>query len=145
MLIKPFTGDPWQRLLLPTLLVTLYSLGSLTRVFRRELQLAQNEPYYRTALAKGYSKNIAITIHAGRPAMFGLLAAITPECAWVIGGTSVVEVVFAVPGISQFLVESITQRDYFVLQAYIMVIGIWMLCIHTLAGVLRKILDPRVK
>jgi peptide/nickel transport system permease protein len=143
-LMKPFTGAPWQRLLLPTLLVTLYSVGSLTRVFRRELQQAQNEPYFRTALAKGLTRNRAIITHAGRPALFGLLAAITPECAWIVGGTSVVEVVFAVPGVSHFLVESIAQRDYLVLQAYIMVIGIWMLIVHTLASYVRKLLDPRV-
>jgi len=66
------------------------------------------------------------------------------ELAWAIGGTAVVEVVFAVDGISRFLVESIAVRDYFVLQAYIVVTAVWMLGVHLLASLLRHRLDPRL-
>ena len=55
----------------------------------------------------------------------GLSAALTAEAGWVVGGTAVVEVVFGLPGLGTFLVDSIAMRDYFVLQAYIVVAAAW--------------------
>ena len=100
---------------------------------------------FQTALAKGLSRSQALWRHAHRRALFGLVASLTPEFGWVIGGTAVTEVVFGLPGISQFLVESIGVRDYLVLQAYIFVIALWMLVVSALAGVAGRVLDPRVR
>ena len=83
--------------------------------------------------------------HAGRYAAYSLLATLTPAFAWAVGGTAVVEVVFAAPGISQFLVESIAVRDYFVLQAYIITMAVWMLALHLIVAMLQAALDPRVR
>ncbi len=142
--LQAFTGPLSERLVLPILIVALYSLGSLTRVYRAELLAAVETPMYRTARAKGLSRPAAIWRHCHRRGLFGLLAALTPEFGWVIGGTAVTEVVFGLPGISQFLVESIGARDYFVLQAYIVVIAVWMLAVFTAADLLGRVLDPRV-
>lgn len=144
-LIRPFFGGAAEQLLLPTLLVGFYSIGSLGRVFRNELLAITTQPFFRTALAKGLSPEAALRRHALRHALFGYVAALTPECAWVVGGTAIVEIVFSVPGISLFLVESIAARDYFVLQAYVMVVAVWMVLIHGLSLILRALLDPRTR
>ncbi|MGQ0662962.1 MAG: ABC transporter permease [Pseudomonadota bacterium] len=144
-LIRPFSGGFLEQIVLPTLIVALYSTGSLVRVFRSELRAVQTRPFFRTALAKGLSPRQALRRHGSRHALFGLLGALTPECGWAIGGTAVTEVVFAVPGISDFLVQSIAARDYFVLQGYIVAISVWMLAVGLVAGLVRRRLDPRIQ
>ena len=142
--LQAFTGPLGERLVLPILIIGLYSLGSLTRVYRTELLAAAEAPMFRTARAKGLSRASALWRHCHRRSLFGLVAALTPEFGWVIGGTAVTEVVFGLPGISQFLVESIGARDYFVLQAYIFVIAVWMLVVFAAAGLAGRLLDPRI-
>lgn len=144
-LVKPFTGDGPGRLLLPVLIVALYSLGSLARIYRTELIAAAGEPYFMTARAKGLGETRALWTHGHRAALFALVAAITPEFGWVIGGTAVIEVVFALPGISQFLVQSIGARDYFVLQAYVVVIAVWMLVARLAVGAALRLIEPRLR
>lgn len=141
--VRPFLGGDIERLVLPTLLVALYSAGSLARVMRRELLVAAETPWFRTAMAKGLTRRRALRRHALRPALGGLLAALVPECGWAVGGTAVAEVVFAVPGISAYLVESVAVRDYFALQGYVVAVAAWMTAVHLVATVLRRVIDPR--
>lgn len=144
-LIRPFSGDPWTRLGLPILLLSFYSLGSLTRVYRTELLAAAREPYFITARAKGLSETQALWSHGHRAALFAMIAALGPEFGWVVGGTAVTEIVFALPGISQFLVQSIGSRDYFVLQAYVVVIAAWMLLVRVGIDAALRVLEPRLR
>jgi len=65
------------------------------------------------------------------------------EAGWVIGSTATLEVLFGLPGISQFLVQSIAVRDYHVLIAYVMVVAIWMLLINAILKHAMRRLDPR--
>ena len=65
------------------------------------------------------------------------------KLSWVIGGTAVVEFVFAVPGVSFFLVNSIAQRDYNVIQSYMFFIVLWMLMVHLVFLVLIRALGAR--
>lgn len=141
-IVDVFTGPLAERLVLPILLIALYTAGSLTRVYRAELLDAAAQPMFRTARAKGLSRGQALWRHGHRRALFGLAGALTPEFGWVVGGTAVTEVVFGLPGISQFLVESIGARDYFVLQAYVVVIALGMLLVAFAVTALRRGLDP---
>jgi peptide/nickel transport system permease protein len=141
--LRPFLGGDVERLVLPVLLVALYSAGSLARVMRRELLAAAATPWFRTAMAKGLTRGQALRRHALRPALGGLLAALVPECGWAVGGTAVAEVVFAVPGISAYLVESVAARDYFALQGYVVSVAAWMMAVHLAAAALRRAIDPR--
>lgn len=142
-LIDVYTGGPAQRLLLPTLLVALYALAPLTRLVRQALLDAADQPYMRTARAKGLSRGQALRRHGLRPALLTLLAALTPQAAWVVGGTAVVEVAFAIPGLSQLVVESIASRDHPVLRAYLLAVALLMVAVQAAAIVLRRLLDPR--
>ncbi len=141
--LRPFLGGDVERLVLPVLLVALYSAGSLARVMRRELLATAGTPWFRTAMAKGLTRGQALRRHALRPALGGLLAALVPECGWAVGGTAVAEVVFALPGISAYLVESVAARDYFAIQGYVVAVAAWMTVVHLAAAVLRRAIDPR--
>jgi peptide/nickel transport system permease protein len=141
--IRPFTGGPLERVLLPTLLVALYAAGRLSRIVRKEVLAATQAPWFRAARAKGATRARALVVHAGPFALLAALAVLRVESAWVIGGTAVLEVVFGSPGISAWVVESISGRDYAVLQGYILAVVAWMLLVRAVIAALVARLDPR--
>lgn len=143
-LIRPFANDIWS-FLLPVMLIALHSLGILARVYRRDLIGTTGQPHYRTALAKGLSRRKALWHHGHRAALYALLAAVRSEAGWAIGSTAALEILFGLPGISQFLVQSMGARDYFVLQAYVMVIAVWMIVVNGSISFSLKSLDPRAR
>lgn len=141
-LIRPFANDA-SSYLLPILVIAVHSLGILSRVYRRDLLATTSQPYYRTALAKGLSRRQALWRHGHRSALYALLAAVRSEAGWAIGSTATLEILFGLPGISQFLVQSMSARDYFVLQAYVMVIAAWMIVVNGSISIAMNRLDPR--
>lgn len=140
--IRPFARD-WTGLILPIVLIALHSLAVLTRVYRRDLIEVSTQPFFRTALAKGLGRASALWRHGHAHALYALLSAFRAEASWAIGSTAALEVLFGLPGIGQFLVESIAARDYPVLQAYVMVVACWLLLLNAgIAGCLAW-LGPR--
>lgn len=141
-LFRPFSND-LSSYVLPIILISIHSLGVLSRVYRRDLIATTHQPYYRTALAKGLSRRQAHWRHGHRSALYALLAAVRSEAGWAIGSTAALEILFGLPGISQFLVQSMSARDYFVLQAYVMVIAVWMIVVNVSVALAMRRLDPR--
>lgn len=97
-LVSPFSGTAAERLILPIILVALFSLGAIARVTRAAFAEVAAAPYFMTALAKGLSPAQALWRHGRRRAAIILIAALSPELAWAVGGTLVAETVFAIPG-----------------------------------------------
>lgn len=140
--IRPFSGGPGI-LVVSICLIALHSTGVLARVYRRDLLAVAGMPYFRTALGKGLSRRQALWRHGHRSALYAMLSAVRSEAGWAIGTTATLEVLFGLPGISQFLVASIAARDYFVLLAYVMVVAAWMIVMNAAAGLAMHRLDPR--
>jgi peptide/nickel transport system permease protein len=130
---------------LAIVLVAFTSLGTLARIYRRGLIEAERQPFFRTALAKGLTHDTVLWRHGHRHAACALLASLRAEAGWAIGGTATVEVLLGLPGISQFLVQSVAVRDYFVLQAYVMVVAMWMIAINAAISLSFPLLDPRLR
>lgn len=141
-LIRPFSGGP-AIFLIATGLIGLASTGLLARVYRRDLLAQAGQPHFRTALAKGLSRRQALWRHGHRGALYAMLSAVRSEAGWAIGTTATLEVLFGLPGVSQFLVASISARDYFVLLAYVMVVAVWMTAMNAAVEFAMHRLDPR--
>ena len=141
-LIRPFSGGP-AILVMAACLIALHSAGMLARVYRRDLLAQTQEPHYRTALAKGLSRRQALWRHGHRSALYAMLSAVRSEAGWAIGTTATLEVLFGLPGVSQFLVASISARDYFVLLAYVMCVAMWMVAMNAGLSLAMHRLDPR--
>lgn len=141
--LRPLAGPTVERMILPVAIVAITGIGPLASVYRAGMSEVGRSHYFMVALGKGGDPDSTLTRHGRRYAAMGLAAALTAEASWVIGGTAVVEVVFGLPGISQFLVESLAVRDYFVVQAYLMVAVAWMVGVALLAQFARHLLDPR--
>ena len=141
--IRPFATDT-AAIVLPMLLIALHSVAVFSRVYRRDMIQTMQRPYFRTALAKGLTHRQALWRHAHRGAFYALLCAVRSEAGWVIGSTATMEILFNLPGLSQFLVQSIAVRDQMVLQAYVMVIALWLLAMNALVHLALRLLDPRL-
>jgi ABC-type dipeptide/oligopeptide/nickel transport system permease component len=141
--IRPLTGGWLERLFLPMALVALFSAGSLARVTRAAFAEVRAAPWFVTALAKGLSPAAALWRHGRRHVALTQLAVLTPEMAWVIGGTAVAEIVFGTPGLSERVVAAVAGRDYPVLQAYAALTAGLVLGARTCAQLLADRLDPR--
>ena len=141
--IRPFATDA-TAIVLPVMLIASHSAAVFARVYRRDMMETMRQPYFRTALAKGLSRRQALWRHAHRSAFYALLSAVRSEAGWVIGSTATMEILFNLPGLSQFLVQSIAVRDQMVLQAYVMVIALWLLLMNLIVQILQRFLDPRL-
>jgi peptide/nickel transport system permease protein len=141
--IRPLTGGPLERIVLPMLLVALFSTGAVARLARAGFAETVAASWYRTALAKGLSPGHALWRHGRRHAGLTVLAGLVPEVAWAVGGTAVAEIVFGTGGLSERVVAAVAARDYPVLQAYAAMVAALMLATRAMAGLLRARLDPR--
>ncbi|MEZ7200044.1 ABC transporter permease [Agrobacterium sp. O3.4] len=141
--IRPF-GTDITAIVLPVILIACHSAAVFARIYRRDMIETTRQPYFRTALAKGLSHRQALWRHAHRGAFYALLSAVRSEAGWVIGSTATMEILFNLPGISQFLVQSIAVRDQMVLQAYVMVIALWLLFMNLIVQLFQRLLDPRL-
>ncbi len=142
-LIVPFATD-LPNLILPLGLIALYAATTLGRVYRRRLIEVEREPFFVTAIAKGLGRTEALARHGHGHALYAMLSALRAEAGWAISGTATVEVLFGLPGISQFLVQSVAYRDYFVVQAYVVVAAVWMLAMNAAIGFALSRLDARL-
>ncbi|MGQ7843806.1 ABC transporter permease [Granulosicoccus sp. 3-233] len=143
--INAFGGETPERIILPMMLVSLFSLGSVARLTHAGFRDVRQSPWYRTALAKGRSDIGALWHHGREAATVTLIAGLAPELAWIVGGTAVAEIVFGVPGLSERVVQAVVNRDYAVLQAYIALVALWMTVILHASRILQRFLDPRLQ
>ena len=65
-----------------------------------------------------------------RPTLVRLFSEMSRQFSWVIGGAAIVELVFGIPGINSFLVESLREHDYLVAQPYLMLVTLWLLVVN---------------
>ena len=141
--VKFFTGGSTAGVVAATLFLSLYAVGGLARIVRVHFREQMGKPYIRFAVARGFESNYALLRYGSRPVLYGLVSVLIPKFGWILGGSSVMEFIFTIPGISYFLVDSIRLRDYYVIQSYIMVVVIWMFAINCISNRIMKVLDGR--
>ncbi len=142
-LIKIFTGNDVYPLMIGVLLMALYYTGDLSRVVRVHFMDLMNEPYILRLYSYGFSRNKLLLKHGYKPVLYGLNSALISKFATILGGSAVIEFCFAIPGISFFMIESITKRDYYVIQSYLLIIVLWMIFVHFIFELLESVLRRR--
>ena len=134
-----------HHLLLPALALGL-SLGAMvTRMTRSAMLEVIRQDYIRTARAKGLTELLIIAKHALRNAALPILTIIGINFGIQLGGTILVETVFARPGMGSLLISSIYQRDYPQVQALVVVFATSIVLVNVTVDVLYAAFDPRVR
>ncbi|HET6873732.1 MAG TPA: ABC transporter permease [Acidimicrobiales bacterium] len=144
----PFTDNPGENirdLLLPAITLALGSLAVYVRVLRAEMIATLQEDFITMARAKGMSTRFILLRHAFRPSTFSLVTVAGLQIGTLIGGTIIVEVIFALPGLGLLTVQSIYQRDYLVVQACVLIVAVGFVLANFFVDLLYPLLDPRTR
>jgi peptide/nickel transport system permease protein len=144
--ILPSGGaETWQHLVLPAITLALPLVGILTRLIRSGLLDVLREDYIRTARAKGLAAQTVMVRHALLNMLIPVVTVLGLQLGILLGGTVIVESVFAWPGVGRLLVEAIGNRDYPLVQAAILVITTLFVFINLLVDLSYGYLDPRIR
>jgi peptide/nickel transport system permease protein len=131
-------------LFLPALALALAVSSILVRSLRNSIIETTGADYVRTARAKGLGARSVFLAHILRNSSMSTVTILAVNLAFLIGGTTIVETIFAIPGIGQLIVKAIFDRDYPIIQGITLAIGVLVLFINLLTDLSYAVLDPRV-
>jgi ABC-type dipeptide/oligopeptide/nickel transport system permease component len=132
-------------LIMPALTLGLVYSGSIARITRSGMLEVLRQDYIRTARAKGLTERIVVYRHALKNALIPLLTLTGMQFGFLLGGTVIVETVFAWPGIGRLAVMAIQTRDLPMLQGCILVLTVMFVAINLAVDILYAFIDPRIK
>jgi peptide/nickel transport system permease protein len=139
-------GANLRGMVLPTAAIAFPLFCFYTRFLRGDLvDQLQGEDYITTARAKGIGPGQVLLRHAFRNSAFGLITVVGLNLGTLIGGTVIIEQIFALPGIGQLLLQAINTRDFVVVQACVLVFAVVAVGANLIADLLYAVLDPRVR
>ncbi|MBZ4689332.1 MAG: Binding-protein-dependent transport system inner rane component precursor [Cereibacter sp.] len=134
-----------SHLVLPGLTVALSLSAVLTRSLRAGMIAGLASDVATAARARGMPEGVVFWRHVVPNALVPTVNLLAVNIGWLIGGTVVVESVFALPGMGQLLVRGIFSRDYMVVQGVAMTFAVATVLVNFLADIVTVALDPRVK
>jgi peptide/nickel transport system permease protein len=130
---------------LPSLVVAVALCPVIIRSLRASMLNVLGADYVTTARAKGVPGHRLFVRHVLRNAVIPAVTVLGINIGFLIGGTVIVEQVFAIPGVGQLMINSIFERDFPVVQAVALVFGIMVVLVNLLTDVAYAALDPRVR
>lgn len=138
------TGSVWHWVL-PIAVLLVRPFGLLTQVVRGAMISALVSPYVKTARAKGVAERSVIFVHALRNAMLPVITVAGDQAAAIVNGAVIVETIFGFPGVGKLMVDAITQRDFAVVQAAVLITAFLIFVMNILIDLAYAVLDPRVR
>ena len=133
------------QLIFPALALAMYEMAFIARVTRSSMMEVLREDYMRTARSKGLAEWVVVARHGLKNAMLPILTVSGWQFGRLFGGTVVIETIFLIPGMGRILIEAIFHRDYPLIQAEIVIIGVAIVTINLLVDLLYGVLDPRIR
>lgn len=135
----------WQHFVLPAIALGYYATPSIMRLTRTGMLEVLGSDYIRTARAKGISEFKVVMKHALRNAVIPVVALLAVELGFMLGGSVVIESVFALKGLGQLAWDSIARNDYPVVQAIVLLISVFYIVLTFFADLLNAVLDPKLR
>ncbi|MEM7003160.1 MAG: ABC transporter permease subunit, partial [Pseudomonadota bacterium] len=135
----------FSHFILPSIALGLPLSAQIARMMRGGVAATLNEPFLRTARAKGISELRLVVRHVLPSAVIPLISFMAPAAAALLTGSVVVEQVFDLPGIGRYFVEGALNRDYTLVMGLTIVFSLAILLFNFLADVLYGLIDPRIR
>lgn len=144
--ILPPTGfSSWKNYIMPAIALSAASMSFITRLTRNKLLDVLKADYIRTAKAKGLSKGKIVFKHALRNALIPIVTYIGPLIASILTGSFVTEKIFAIPGLGNEFVQSVTNRDYTMLLGVTVFYCTMLIMFNFIVDIMYVVIDPRIK
>jgi peptide/nickel transport system permease protein len=138
-------GDFLSHLFLPVLVATFGGLAGFSRYMRQAMLEVVRQDYIQSARAKGLAEPIVIGKHALRNAMLPIVTILGLSLPGLIGGSVIVESIFAIPGMGQLMVQAVFERDYPVIMGNLVIVATLTLVANLVADVTYSVIDPRIR
>ena len=143
--LPPSGSDTWAHMVMPAVTLGLAAAAQIARFTRSSILEVIRQSYIRTARAKGASYGRRIRWHALPNAAIPTVTVLGFQFGLMIGGTVVIETVFAWPGMGRLFYQAVGARDYAVVQAIILLIAGSIIFVNLVVDLLYAVLDPRVR
>ena len=137
--------DYFRHLLLPVLTLSVQIIGSWSRFQRAAMLDVLHSDYIRTARAKGVPRRRIIVRHAMRNALIPLATVMAVDIGLLFGGLIITESIFSVPGMGALFFNALQVGDVNVIEAWLVVVAIFVIVFNLIADVLYSVLDPRIR
>jgi len=143
-----FRQDPLANLaqfMLPATIMGMYMSGTTMRMTRTMMLEVLRQDYIRTAWAKGLRERVVIIRHSVRNASIPVVTLIGLMLATLLGGSVILEEIFALPGLGRYMLEAVGRRDYIVLAGGTLVLAVTVVLANLLIDISYAWLDPRIR
>jgi ABC-type dipeptide/oligopeptide/nickel transport system permease component len=131
-------------LVMPAMALGLSLMAMFARLTRSVMLEVLSQDYVRTARAKGLRERLVIGKHALKNALIPLVTVAGMQFGFLIGGTVIIETVFAWPGVGRLVVQAIFSRDYPLVQATVLVLAVLFVLINLITDLIYLYLDPQI-
>ncbi|MGR3513852.1 MAG: ABC transporter permease [Paracoccaceae bacterium] len=141
----PVSGNGWLNLILPALTLGLSNAAIFARLTRSSMIDVMSQDYVQTAFAKGLPKALVLRRHVLRAGLLPVVTMMGLQFAFMMGGAIVVENIFSWNGVGRMAVEAIFQRDYPIIQGFILTFSVVVVFVAIAIDALYAVLDPRIR
>ena len=144
----PFFDDPWvnlQQFFFPSLVLALAIAAGIMRLTRSAMLEVLRNDYIRTAWSKGLRERTVVSRHALKNALIPVVTVVGLQVGALIGGTVLVERVFALNGVGFWVVESVIRRDIFVVMSLTLIFALTYVLANLIVDITYAWLDPRIR
>ncbi|WP_332690662.1 nickel ABC transporter permease [Halalkalibacter lacteus] len=143
--LPPMGRSNWKNLVLPA--VTLgVGMGTVyARVLRANMIELMNQNFVKAAKARGLSKSRILVFQVLKHAFLPIVTMLGTSFAFMLGGSIIIESIFAWPGLGKYIIDAISLRDYPVIQGYVIFASFLFVSIHILVDIIYVLLDPRLR
>lgn len=131
--------------LLPSVVLCLGLAAVITRQTRSSLVEVLQQPYITTARSKGLRERVVVRGHALKNALLPVLTILGFNVGHIFGGAVITETIFAIPGMGRLMVDSVSAREYLVLQALVLIAGTTVVLANLVVDLLYGVFDPRIR
>jgi peptide/nickel transport system permease protein len=145
---RPFFADPLsnlEKLALPALSLALTLAGGVARITRSTMLEVLRQDYIRTARAKGLNERVVISRHALKNAMLPVITVLGLQLGALLGGTVIIESIYALPGLGTLLLGSVTLKDFPQVQGIVLFFALVVVLLNLVVDVSYGWFDPRVR
>jgi peptide/nickel transport system permease protein len=134
-----------QQIIMPVICMAVFSLAANARQMRSSMLEVVRQDYIRTAWSKGLGERRVIMRHAMKNSLIPVITLMGLGVGLVLGGSVLVETIFAIPGVGRLMVSSILGQDYVVVQAITFVMALIILIVNLIVDISYGWLDPRIR
>lgn len=135
----------WAHYVMPTIALGYYVAPAFMRLIRAGMIETLSSDFIRTARAKGLSKSRVVVKHGLRNALVPVVALAVVQLGYLLGGSVVIETVFALDGLGYLAYQSITHKDLPVMQVVVLILSVLYVLLTLLADIVNAYLDPRLR